>query len=149
MRDTPRDVQSTWQVSGSSWVLPKYKLRTSTPDETAPWQLVLPSFALWYFECFTNVLKEQNGLILKIKTSSSLNGSLSRPRVVGDVFNLTFVIPMCIWTYNSGLDWITLAFVRDVLQTRRISTQRANHFFRAGHFHFSYRIIPAHMLFNP
>ena len=83
------------------------------------YKIVLSCFMLCHYECFTKVLKEQNGLILKIKTLSSLNGSLSRPRVV-----------------------------RDVLQTRRISTQTENRFLRAGHFYFSYWIIPAHMLFK-
>ena len=119
MRDATKNVQSTWQVSSSRWVLPKYKLRTSSPDEAAPLQVVLSSFALWHYESFTDVLKEQNGLILKIKTLSSLNRCLSRPGVV-----------------------------RDVLQTRRISTQTANHFLLGGHVHFSYWIIPDHMLFK-
>jgi hypothetical protein len=105
MIDATKDVQLTRQFSSSRWVLPRYKLRTSSPD-AAPLQVVFSSFALRHYKCFTGVLKEQNSLILKIKILSSLNGSLCRLRVV-----------------------------RDVLQTRRISTQTANQFLRAGHFH--------------
>ena len=82
-----------------------------------PFQVVLSSFALLHYE---RVYQRHEGtkchllqgLILKIKALSSLNGSLSRSGVV-----------------------------MDVLQTRRISTQTANHYLRG-----SYRTITTHVL---